>query len=200
MDPKGAATVRAYHSERISRFGVASAKSLGWRDEHAQSQRFKQISEIGNLNGKTMLDIGCGHGDLFSFISKIYPRLIYCGLDQEEAFLKVAFKRYGGKSNTKFFLGDFNSVSLPKYDYVVCSGGLNYRTSDNRHVFKMISKFFKASRLGVGLNILKSVDFENGILVPYSESQIMKYCKKLTSKLVLKESDNQNHFTLFLYQ
>ena len=83
---------------------------------------------------------------------------------------------------------------------MVCSGGLNYRTSENRHVFKMISKFFKASRLGLGLNILKSVDFENGILVPYSESQIMKYCKKLTSNLVLKESDNQNNFTLFLYQ
>ena len=48
MDPKGAAIVRAYHSERISRFGVASAKSLGWRDEHAQSQRFKQTN--CNLN------------------------------------------------------------------------------------------------------------------------------------------------------
>ena len=200
MDPKGAATVRAYHNERIARFGVSSAKSLGWRDENAQGQRFEQISEIGNLNGKTMLDIGCGHGDLFNFIRKIYPRLIYCGLDQEEAFLEVALKRYGGKSNTQFFLGDFSSVSLPKYDYVVCSGGLNYRTSDTRHVFKMISKFFKASRVGLGLNILKSVDFENGILVPYSKSQIMKYCKKLTSNLVLKESENQNHFTLFLYQ
>ena len=97
MDPKGAAIVRAYHSERISRLALLQQKSLGWRDEHAQNQRFKQISEIGNLNGKTMLDIGCGHGDLFSFISKIYPRLIYCGLDQEEAFLKVAFKKGMGK-------------------------------------------------------------------------------------------------------
>ena len=51
MDPKGAATVRAYHNERISRFGIASAKSLGWRDESAQRQRFKQIAQIGNLNG-----------------------------------------------------------------------------------------------------------------------------------------------------
>ena len=200
MDPKGAATVRAYHNERISRFGIASAKSLGWRDESAQRQRFKQIAQIGNLNGKTILDVGCGHGDLFSFISEIYPRLNYCGLDQEKAFLEVALKRYGGKSNTKFLFGDFESVSLPKHDYVICSGGLNYRTSDNHHIFKMISKFFKASKLGLGLNILKSVDFENGILVPYSESQIMKYCKKLTSKLVLKESESQNNFTLFLYQ
>jgi len=200
MDPKGAATVRAYHNERMTRFGVASAKSLGWKDEHAQRQRFKQIAQIGNLNGTTILDIGCGHGDLFSYISRIYPRLKYCGLDQEQAFLEVALNRYGEKSNAKFFLGDFNSASLPEHDYVICSGGLNYRTNDDDHIFKMISKFFKASRLGLGLNILKSVDFENGILVPYSEFEIMKYCRKLTSKLVLREAEDQNNFTLFLYK
>ena len=63
MDPKGAATVRAYHNERISRFGIASAKSLGWRDESAQRQRFKQIAQIGNLNGRTNQQLGTAKED-----------------------------------------------------------------------------------------------------------------------------------------
>ena len=60
MDPKGAAIVRAYHSERMSRFGVASARALGWRDAHSQRQRFEQIAEIGNLNGRTGTSINIG--------------------------------------------------------------------------------------------------------------------------------------------
>ena len=198
MDPKGAAIVRAYHSERMSRFGVASARALGWRDAYSQRQRFEQIAEIGNLNGRTLLDVGCGHGDFFRFVSELYPDLDYFGLDQEKAFLEVAVERYGTKPNTKFFFGDFESVSLSRYDYVICCGGLNYRTSDKRHMLKMITKFFNASKIGVGLNILRSVDFKNGILVPYSESEVMRFCRKLTSEIVL--TAKEDNFSVFLYR
>ena len=66
---------------------------------------------FGNLNGRTLLDVGCGHGDFFRFVSELYPDLDYFGLDQEKAFLEVAVERYGTKPNTKFFFGEIFNMT-----------------------------------------------------------------------------------------
>ncbi len=200
MGPKDIATVRAYHSERISRFGEESTEALGWKNTDAQSERFREIAQIGNLNRRTLLDVGCGHGDFYGSVKDNYPELLYTGLDQEDAFLKIAVTRYGKDPNTKFLRGDFQSCLLPMSDYVICCGGLNYRTSKPDNIYQMINKLFDSCRVGLGLNILKNVDFEDGILMPYSSSKIFDFCRTLTSKIDMKDNQNKNNFTVFVYR
>ena len=53
-------TIRRYE-ERLQKHG-ATVKALGWMDKERQYMRFVILSEIGNLNDCSILDIGCGTG------------------------------------------------------------------------------------------------------------------------------------------
>ena len=40
-------------------------KALGWGSIDSQYKRFEVLSKINNLNGSSILDVGCGLGDFY---------------------------------------------------------------------------------------------------------------------------------------
>lgn len=200
MSLKDIALVQAYHADRVKRFGVDTAEALGWKNEDSQQQRFHELSQIGDLAGRTVLDVGCGHGDLYPYLKQQHGDFHYTGLDNVRDFLEVAAGRFHDHWNTKFLLGDFSTLFLPKADFVVCCGALNYRNSDPNYLYKMINRFFDATAVGLGISLLSRVDFSNGILASYEPEEVVKFCEQLSSRVEVKESSEQGHFTLFLYR
>jgi len=71
-----------YHRDMIRMHGPRSSFALGWRDEQDQQLRFEALAGIGDLNGKTLLDAGCGYGDLYPFLSERFKLSHYYGIDQ----------------------------------------------------------------------------------------------------------------------
>jgi len=57
---------KSYFSKRYEEFGD-SVKTL-WGGEESQKQRFDVLLSIGDLNGKSVLDVGCGFGDLYGYL------------------------------------------------------------------------------------------------------------------------------------
>jgi SAM-dependent methyltransferase len=189
-----------YHQERIEMFGAGTTSALGWKAEENQTKRFEILSQIGDMNGLSVLDVGCGHGDLRGYLGKKYPGLRYAGLDQMEEFLDVATERYGDLPDTTFYLGDCWTADLPNMDYVLACGLLAYRNSKPDFIFRMIDKLFASCRLGLGFNLLKKVDQPGGLLVDYDPQAILNYCRELTPKVVLREGYADDDFTIFMYQ
>ncbi len=181
-------------------FGEGTNSALGWKDDHSQLCRFEILSQIGDMNDLSILDVGCGHGDLRGFLGKKYADFRYAGIDQMEEFLDVAVARYGNLPATTFYLGDCWIAELPHMDYVLACGLLAYRNSDPRFIYKMIDKLFATCRLGLGFNLLKKVNDPEGILVNYDAQEILGYCRGLTPKVVLREDYTEDDFTIFMYQ
>jgi hypothetical protein len=75
------ANIFRFHNELIEEFGIASHATLGWKEPAGQEARFKVLSGIGPLNGRSVLDAGCGHADLFAYLVKLYPQLYYYGIE-----------------------------------------------------------------------------------------------------------------------
>jgi SAM-dependent methyltransferase len=197
---KDTATVHAYHKDRISRFGSKASEALGWKNKASQQQRFKDLAAIGNFGGRSVLDIGCGHGDLYPFLAKRYSVSHYTGLDNEAAFLTEAVSRYGAEANTRFLLGEFAATELPMADIVICCGALNYRNSDEDYIEQMIAKFFAACNLSLGLSLLKQVDFAEGILTKSEPDSVLGFCRQIAGKVELIDNHEQDYFTVFLHQ
>jgi SAM-dependent methyltransferase len=189
-----------YHLERIEMFGAGTTDALGWKAQENQLKRFEILSQIGDLNGLSVLDVGCGHGDLRGYLGEKYPRIRYAGIDQIEEFLDIATARYGSMPNTTFYLGDCWTAELPNMDYVLACGFLAYRNSEHGFIFRMIEKLFASCRLGLGFNLLKKVDQPQGILVEYDPQLILSYCREMTPKVVLREGYTDDDFTIFMYQ
>ncbi len=187
-----------YHRDMAALHGADSSLALGWRNMSDQQVRFEALAEIADLNGKTVLDAGCGYGDLFPYLTSHNDLAHYYGVEQIPEILDIAIGRYGHLSNTTFISRNFLRGGLPSADYILSSGSLNYGSSDPGFIFNAITALFDHAVSGLGFNLLLSIP-DNGLLVAYDPELILAHCRSLTSKVVLKADYAAEDFTLFLY-
>ena len=83
---------------------------------------------------------------------------------------------------------------------MLLSGALAYRSREPEFVFQMIAKLFAAARRGLGFNLLRRVDNEDGLLAAYEPAAIMEHCRRLTPEVVLSEGYLEHDFTVFMYR
>lgn len=192
------ASIFRYHKDMIVTYGNNNTHALGWRNPESQSVRFEQLIKIADLNNHSVLDAGCGHGDLCEYLRQVYPQSRYFGVEQIPELLDVAIKRYADWPETVFYQGDFLLSDLPVADYVIVCGSLNYRSSDDQFIFKAISKLFAGCRYGLGFNLLSQIA-ENGLLVTYNMDEIAAYCRTLSKHVVVKNDYSDEDFTILMY-
>jgi SAM-dependent methyltransferase len=199
MDLLDKANIFHFHGQLIKEFGVSSNAALGWKEPSGQAARFKILSGIGQLNGHSVLDAGCGHADMFAYLIKLYPQLLYYGIEQIPGILQVAIDRYIHLPAVKFYEGDFTTGVLPVVDYTIACGSLNYRNSDDLFIFKTIEKLFNNSRIGLGFNLLSKIEPVTGFLTAYHPDHITGFCRTLTSHVSLIENYYGDDYTVLMY-
>ncbi len=131
-----------------------------WRGgEPAQRVRFEQIIRIvPDLDGKSILDVGCGFGDLNGFLKSRGVRIQYFGLDLCEAMVAECRRRH---PDGTFFLGGVLEFELPAdqppFDVSVASGIFMFPNPDWRdYVTQTVKKMFSLSRRATVVNFLSS--------------------------------------------
>ena len=193
------AQIFRFHKELIKEYGEGTKEALGWKSSEGQRIRFEILLGIGDLNNCSVLDAGCGYGDLREPLNGTYPKARYFGIEQIPSILQVAIDRYSHFPETVFFEGDFSSAELPAVDYILASGSLSYRNSDGFFIVKMIEKLFNSCRIGFGFNLSGSIEPQDGLLIAYKPAFIQELCLKLTDKVTLRSGYYEDDFTLFMY-
>ena len=200
MDLLSRAHIIKYHNDSIKKFGINSHQALGWRKKNEQLLRFKMLLEPTELNDCSILDIGCGTGDLLAYLISNNIQCEYTGIDQIKDFITLAGDKYKNQNNTSFLLGDFWTADLGKYDYVLASGALSYRHADPNFIFKIIAHLFSLSKMAFAFNLLEKTDLKNGGLVAYNKNEILGFCKKLSSNVILKDDYLEGDFRILINQ
>ena len=188
-----------YHEYMILTHGRESSYALGWRDTESQLIRFKALAGIGNFEGHSILDAGCGYGDLLPYLSTMYGQITYTGIEQIPVLFNEALTRHHNYSNTSFIFGNFMNITLPVSDYVMASGSLNYKNSDPQFIFKAIKKLYESCMLGFAFNLLKTIISE-GILVAYDPFEILNYASSICREAKLVTGYADEDFTIFMYR
>jgi len=160
------ATVIHFHRHRIAEFGADSVRALGWVSEASQASRFEVIVEAADFDDSSVLDLGCGAGDLKAFLDARYQGISNLGIEQVPEFVAQARSRYAGDTHAGFELGDFNTMIFPRVDHVVACGSLSYRSSNPQHVYGAIAKMFVSAAQTVVFSVLDERHFpEHPLLV-----------------------------------
>ncbi|MBI1395205.1 MAG: methyltransferase domain-containing protein [Betaproteobacteria bacterium] len=181
MDLIERATIMHFHRHRVARFGEGSVRSLGWRNEASQTRRFEVIAAAEDFGGCAVLDLGCGRGDLKSYLDARYEGVSYIGVDQMPEFIADARIRYRNAPRTWFHECDFDAVTLPVVDHVVASGALSYRSADPGFHFAMIRKMYAAARRSVIFNMLDASTFPaHPLLVGHDRDDVAAFCRSLS--------------------
>jgi SAM-dependent methyltransferase len=191
--------IERYHKDKIEKHGKHSPQTLGWLAPEGQITRFEVLSQIADLTNCSILDAGCGYGDLCGFLNSKFSGIRYFGVDLNESFLDIAIEKYGKINETAFFIGDFSQAKLPVTDYILLCGSLNYRNSDPHFIFNTLTKLFDSCRIAFGFNMLSSVTNPENFLVPQPIDDVLNHCKKLTPRVVLHKDYFENDFTIFMY-
>ncbi|MDR4513735.1 class I SAM-dependent methyltransferase [Nitrosomonas sp.] len=201
MDLIEKATIMHYHRHRMEQHRHGTVESLGWRSANSQQKRFEVLSTVGDLNGASILDIGCGYGDLKAYLDRHYTGFDYIGIDQQPEFVREARVRFAGYSRTQFFLVDFTAAELPQADYVLASGALGYRSKTENYYTDMIRKLYRIARIAFAFNMLDKESFpHHDLLIAHDRDKMLAYCRTLTSKVTMRCDYLVDDFTVFMYR
>ena len=180
------ATVIHYHRRRIEVHGDGTVEALGWRKKDSQVKRFEVLSKVGDLSGCSLLDVGCGYGDLKPFLDQRFSGITYIGIDQMPEFIAEAQVRYKDYADTFFYQTDFTAAALPQVDYVVASGALAYRCDNPGFYEDMIRKMYGASTRAVAFNMLDVHRFPaHPLLLGHDSDEIVSFCQGLSDRVEL---------------
>lgn len=196
----GTDSILRFHQTLIERHGAGTTRALGWRNIEGQSARFDKLCQIGDLSGHSVLDAGCGHADFFPFLQKRFPAVTYYGCEQIPELLQVATQRYKRETNVVLRQGDFLDNAMPVTDFVLASGSLNYRHSDDNFVYKAIETLFANCRIALGFNLLSGGVEPNTLLRAYPPDEILDFCRTLSTRVQIQVGYWPDDFTVFVYK
>ena len=195
------ATIMHYHRRRIGEFSIGTVKALGWTNEESQLQRFAALTEVGDLNHTSLLDIGCGHGDLKGYLDERFHGFSYIGIDQMPEFIAEARCLYGQRPNCYFCQADFTEQQLPRTDYVLASGVLSYRSKEQDCYFSMIGKMYEAADKALVFNMLDVKNFpHHEFLLGHDSEKVLAFCKTLSPEVRLIKGYLEDDFTVLMYR
>ncbi|MBA2675654.1 class I SAM-dependent methyltransferase [Ramlibacter sp.] len=190
------ATVMHYHRHRIAEFGPRP-QALGWKAPHSQWERFELIAQAADFAHCSVLDVGCGRGDLKDFLDERHPGVRYTGVDQMPELLDDAVRRHG--ASARFLLGDFGQMELPAADYVIASGALSYRCAEEGWHLRMVRKMHAAARRALIFNVLDARRFpDHPLLVGHDCAEVLDLCRRLSPHVAASQGELDDDMTFIV--
>jgi SAM-dependent methyltransferase len=201
------ATIERY-SARFEKFGT-DPRTLGWDTQTNQEIRFGAVASLIDCRGKAVLDIGCGFGDFYDFLSRSGRQpASYFGIDINPTLLDAARSRSDCRVRYERRNLLTNPFPTPVADVGVMLGVLNFRlaTMDNIHYADaMIGAAFTAVREALVVDFLsaqRAPDYpEESFVYYYRPEERLASALALTADVVLKHdypAIPQKEFVLLL--
>jgi len=128
-------------------------RTLGWGTPEHQRRRFSVLTATVDMSGKSVVDFGCGFGDLFGFLGETGIDVAsYTGLDINPDLVRIARETYPAADypNTRFAVSELDRPEPIENcaEVVIMLGVLNFRLSemDNREFARlMLERAFSLS-------------------------------------------------------
>ncbi len=181
-----------YHSGIID-YGF-TPQGLRWHSQQSQEIRFEQLISLLPLDTASIVDAGCGFGDLCGYIRSNGKHIVdYIGLDA----LKIMVDEASNRTQETIFQCDILHDPLPSAEFYLCSGALNILTENA--AFKFIERCYDASSRGVIFNFLEG-DKDSKVFNYMQEADIQRLGKTLNAQVVFCRNYYESDCTAAFYK
>ncbi len=182
-----------YHSA-IIKHGL-TPQGLRWHSKTSQEVRFHQILSLLPSNITSIVDAGCGFGDLYSYLQKSGKTSIrYTGLDALEMMVIEARKRTAQNIHQCDILTD----PLVEEEFYVCSGALNIMSK--KESYRFIKRCYDASSRGFIFNFLEEEEEYSRTFNYLSSPEIEKFGKQLGARIIFRRQYYERDCTVAFYK
>lgn len=198
-------SIKNFYVEQQQKYFMTDIRALGWHDQTEYVLRFKIASGIGDLTGRSILDVGCGTGGLLSFLKGQGVKVRYTGVDFVSSSADACKVNH---LDAHVVCGNILDTSLSlgakQFEYVFCLGTLNISEAGFHETFRlMVRRMFELCQIGVALNFL----CDEHMLVPsryhYEDVDgVRNFCEKeLGARVVIADmTELRCECTMFVYR
>jgi SAM-dependent methyltransferase len=149
-----------------------------------------------------VLDVGCGFGDLLSFLAPRWPAVVYTGWDLSAAHLAEARRRHPAAT---FVEGDALDMlraawqAGQAWDCVVASGTLNVRVPRwERWSWALVTAMWRVTRRTLAFNVLSNEVPHPSVVVAVDAAEWLARCRVLSPQATLRAGYLPGDATLIL--
>ncbi len=142
--------------------------------------------KIADLDGKSVLDFGCGTGSLADWLARQSIDVRYTGVDLLPEFFDV-----GKKKHPKHQFGFFEDFKGQTFDYCFVSGVFNNAMKDNRGFYQSVLRdLFAVCTDGIAFNMMSTyVDYQDEHLFYEDPGVVFRFAKTELSPFVVLRHD-----------
>jgi SAM-dependent methyltransferase len=189
------------YTTRYAEFGY-DPRTLGWGKSGRQHIRFAALMGLAKIPAGSVLDVGCGFGDLYGYLQRIGWEGRYVGVDIVPTLLDEAKKQYSG---IDVRLCDISSQEIDEqFDYVVSSGIFNAQLqgeSQEEYIAAMVERMLRLSRIGMAADFLTSfVDYRQADAYHADPSAILELGIHIARRVVIRHDYLPYEFCVYLYK
>lgn len=198
---------KKYIERYTDRFNVYGhdPRSLGWGgDLNKQNFRFSVMAAVGDLQGKSILDLGCGFGDFYGFLKSRAWEGEYLGIDIVPVLLETARRKW---PEAKFKEMDVLNASESELeaDYVIASGLFGAKIQgyggNENYIKLMLEKMLKMCRVGLAVDFISTyVDYQQPLNYHTQPEWVFRIAKEMTKRVCLRHDYMPFEFCLYIYK
>jgi SAM-dependent methyltransferase len=199
MEPSQKEYLLKIYSDTLAKHGDAP-EAVHWRGV-TQRYRFKVLTEIADLETASILDYGCGKGDLLPYLVEQGYRAQYTGFDINPELIALGRRKYPA---ARFEVKDIEQDAVDEqFDYVLISGIFNNRVADNWSMMTaVLRRAFACARHGLAFNAISTyVNFEDSAMYYADPAEVFRFCMSELSRNVTLRHDNLPYnYSVYVYR
>ncbi len=170
------------------------------QSQRTQKMRFEAFVLNHDLSGRSLLDVGCGVGDLLNHLQRREIDCEYDGFDISPEMVKLCREKFPG---IRFESGNFLDWNPGKsFDYTIAVGIHNIKLDGAREVLERVTrKQFELSRIAAHVSLLtdRYAGFAPHILA-WRVEEVLSMALEITPYVVLRHDYLPNDFSITLYR
>lgn len=140
-----------------------SVHALNWSNaELADLRRRVLLEGLDHVKGPptlSVLDVGCGFGDLLNIPGIARWMNSYTGIDFRPEFIEVAKSRFHTE-NAKFVIGDIMTTPVVGHDVVLANGTLAFYGMND--IFDIVAEMWAKTNVMLAFNFTRNTDIGLG--------------------------------------
>jgi trans-aconitate methyltransferase len=191
--------IEEFYTTALVEHGSHSAHGVHWADEFGQAKRFEILTDVDDIAGSNVLDVGCGFGDLYKFLLKNkIPVKKYTGIDIIPEYIAIAQERY---PDTEFELKNIFDMTK-MHDYVFASGSLNFKVGNyETFYFEMIKRMYSLAKKAMAFNMLNALHHVNNeTFAAFHPDEVATFCETFCTHVQVIQGYLPQDFTIYMYK